>query len=60
MHDGAPCHKAKSITKFLAEKDVKNLSWPGYSPDMNPIANLWGIVKKRLKKKKHYNNGSTD
>jgi serine/threonine protein phosphatase PrpC len=20
MHDGAPCHKAKSITKFLAEK----------------------------------------
>lgn len=50
MHDGAPCHKAKSITKFLAEKDVKTLPWPGYSPDMNPIENLWGIVKKRLKK----------
>jgi hypothetical protein len=25
MHDGTPCHKAKSITKFLAEKDAKTL-----------------------------------
>jgi hypothetical protein len=37
MHNGAPCHKAKSITKFLAEKDVKTLPWPGNRPDMNPI-----------------------
>ena len=29
---------------------VKTLPWPGYSPDINPIENLWGIVKKRLKK----------
>jgi transposase len=50
MHDGAPCHKAKSITKFLAEKDVKTLPWPGYNPDIKPIENVWGIVKKRLKK----------
>jgi hypothetical protein len=50
MHDGAPCHKAKSITEFLAEKDAKTLPWPGYRPDMNPIENLWRTVKKRLKK----------
>ena len=50
MHDGAICHKAKSITKFLAEKDAKTFPSPGYSPDMNPTENLWGIVKKRLKK----------
>ena len=50
MHDGAPCRKAKSITKFLAEKDGKTFPWPGNSTDMNPIENLWGIVKKRLKK----------
>jgi len=26
------------------------LPWPGNSPDMNPIENLWGIVNKRSKK----------
>lgn len=50
MHDGAPCHKAKSVTKFLTENHVQTLPWPGNSPDMNPIENLWAVVKKRLKK----------
>jgi transposase len=26
------------------------LDWPDYSPDMNPIENLWSILKKRLDK----------
>lgn len=50
MHDGAPCHKAKSVTKFLSENNIKTLPWPGNSPDMNPIENLWSIVKRKMKK----------
>jgi hypothetical protein len=42
MHDGVPCHKAKSITIFLAEKDVKTLPWRGNSPDMNRIEKSMG------------------
>ena len=24
------------------------MEWPPYSPDMSPIENLWGIIKKKL------------
>lgn len=48
MHDGAPCHKAKVITEYLRSKEITTLDWPGNSPDLNPIENLWGVIKKRI------------
>lgn len=50
MHDGAPCHKGKIVTKFLESKRIQTLPWPGNSPDMNPIENLWSVLKKEMKK----------
>ena len=50
MHDSAPCHKAKSITKYLLNKKIPVLDWPGNSPDMNPIENIWAILKKEMAK----------
>ncbi|KAK1797327.1 hypothetical protein P4O66_008705 [Electrophorus voltai] len=29
--------------------------WPGNSPDLNPIKNLWSSLKKRMDKQKHRN-----
>jgi hypothetical protein len=29
---------------------VKTLPWPGNSPDLNPIENLWMCIKYRLRK----------
>ena len=48
QQDSAPCHKAKAITKWLQAKNVKVLQWPGNSPDLNPIKNLWTLVKKKV------------
>lgn len=50
MQDSAPCHKAKSVSKFLNENKVKLLDWPGNSPDLNPIENLWEVMKREIAK----------
>jgi len=52
QQDGAPCHTAKSVKDFLRRKQVPLLDWPGNSPDMNPIENLWMIVKRRIAERK--------
>ncbi|GFV89117.1 putative transposase like protein [Trichonephila clavipes] len=50
MQDGVPCHTARSIKAFLAEQNIPLLDWPGNSPDMNPIENVWELMKRELAK----------
>jgi transposase len=35
-HDNAPCHTAISINEFLAEKSLRVVPQPPYSPDLSP------------------------
>jgi transposase len=35
--------------EFLREEEVRVLPWPVKSPDLNPMENMWSIVKRRIR-----------
>ncbi len=45
QHDGAPAHKSILVNKFLMEKSINILDWTAQSPDLNPIENVWALIK---------------
>ncbi len=49
QQDLAPAHTAKGTKSWFNDHGVTVLEWPGNSPDLNPIENLWGIVKRKMR-----------
>jgi hypothetical protein len=51
MQDGAPGHSAEYTLNELQERGVTVITWPAYSPDLNPIETLWNRIKNELQEK---------
>lgn len=50
LQDNAPMHKARIVTEWFHNKGVSVLDFPPYSPDLNPIENLWAIMARKVEK----------
>ena len=50
QHDNDPKHRAHIVTKWLDGKGVERLKWPSFSPNLNPIEDIWDEVERRTRK----------
>ncbi len=52
QQDLALAHTAKSTKSWLNDHGVGVLDWTANLPDLKPIENLWGIIKKKMRNKR--------
>ncbi|KAI9041265.1 uncharacterized protein KD926_007219 [Aspergillus affinis] len=50
MHDNASVHTSHILRDILRDMGIQVMVWPPYSPDLNPIENLWALMKEEIYK----------
>lgn len=52
--DNASYHRSEKLQNLFLKHKVSLLYLPPYSPDLNPIENLWGTIKQHLRSYYNY------
>ena len=50
IYDNDPKHTSKKAKKYFKDNNFKIIDFPPYSPDLNPIENIWAILKRNIAK----------
>ena len=50
LHDNDKKFHADKVQRWLESKSVRCIDFPPYSPDLNPIENLWAVLAREVEK----------
>jgi hypothetical protein len=51
--DNDPKHKSRKAKSFIERNNINTVNFPPYSPDLNPIENVWSLIKRKLYKSRY-------